>query len=155
MTEQERWVPICFSEFVPLKLVLDTPLIFTTLQHHARERCRIKVLSFFRQHVGLTCQLVTETCLHAYTQYPWDIIKQAHSLGLMNGAVPTDCGGPGLGVLDECIIAEELAYACTGIMTALVSNGLAVRLPESMYFYFVLLVYMHKMHTYLAKCLLS
>ena len=63
---------------------------------------------------------------HACTQYPWEIIKKAHSLGLMNGGVPADCGGPGLGILDECIIAEELAYACTGIMTALVANGLAV-----------------------------
>ena len=38
----------------------------------------------------------------------------------------THTGGLGLGVLDECIIGEELAYGCTGILTAIVANALAV-----------------------------
>lgn len=37
-------------------------------------------------------------------------------------------GGLGLGVFDGCVIAEELAYGCTGIMTALEANGLGVRI---------------------------
>ncbi len=44
----------------------------------------------------------------------------------MNPGVPPECGGLGLGILDDCIIAEELAYGCTGIMTAMSANGLAV-----------------------------
>lgn len=35
-------------------------------------------------------------------------------------------GGLGLGVLEECIIIDELAYGCTGIQVAMTGNGLAV-----------------------------
>jgi len=35
-------------------------------------------------------------------------------------------GGLGLGVLEECLIVEELSYACSGIQTAITANGLAV-----------------------------
>ncbi|CAH1366629.1 hypothetical protein MTP99_007941 [Tenebrio molitor] len=57
-------------------------------------------------------------------KYPWDIIKKAWSLGLMNGHIPEDLGGMGNSVFDGCLIAEELAYGCTGIMTALEASGL-------------------------------
>lgn len=36
-------------------------------------------------------------------------------------------GGLGNSVFDGCLIAEELAYGCTGIMTALEASGLGVR----------------------------
>lgn len=35
-------------------------------------------------------------------------------------------GGMGLGVFDGCTVAEELAYGCTGIMTAMEGSGLGV-----------------------------
>ena len=35
-------------------------------------------------------------------------------------------GGLGLGSLDGCIIGEELAYGCTGMMTAIEANNLAI-----------------------------
>lgn len=35
-------------------------------------------------------------------------------------------GGPALGVLDGCVVTEELAYGCTGIQTAIEANSLAV-----------------------------
>jgi len=57
-------------------------------------------------------------------EYPWDIIKKAHSLGLMNLHVPQEYGGMGMGTLDGCLITEKVAYGCTGIMTALEANGL-------------------------------
>uniref|UniRef100_A0A0A9ZCR3 Medium-chain specific acyl-CoA dehydrogenase, mitochondrial n=2 Tax=Lygus hesperus TaxID=30085 RepID=A0A0A9ZCR3_LYGHE len=57
-------------------------------------------------------------------KYPWEIIKKAHALGLMNGHIPQDIGGMGMGVFDGCLVAEELAYGCTGIMTALEASGL-------------------------------
>ncbi|XP_063966453.1 medium-chain specific acyl-CoA dehydrogenase, mitochondrial-like [Lytechinus pictus] len=52
-------------------------------------------------------------------EYPWEIIKKAWELGLMNTHIPQEIGGPGLGILDTCIITEELAYGCTGIQTAI------------------------------------
>jgi acyl-CoA dehydrogenase len=36
-------------------------------------------------------------------------------------------GGGGLGCVEGCIIAEELAYGCSGISTAINGSGLAVK----------------------------
>lgn len=58
-------------------------------------------------------------------EYPWDVIKQAHAVGLMNTHIPQEYGGLGLGTLDGCIIAEELSSFCSGMYTALEANGLA------------------------------
>ena len=58
-------------------------------------------------------------------EYPWEIIKKAHAVGLMNTHVPQEYGGLGLGTLDGCLIAEELASFCSGMYTALEANGLA------------------------------
>ena len=58
-------------------------------------------------------------------EYPHDILKQAWEIGLMNVHIPEQFGGLGLGALDGCITAEEIAYACTGIGTAIEANNLA------------------------------
>lgn len=59
-------------------------------------------------------------------EYPWPIIKKAWSLGLMNNHIPAELGGLELDVFTTCLTAEELAYGCTGIMTALEASGLGV-----------------------------
>lgn len=59
-------------------------------------------------------------------EYPWDIVKKAWSLGLMNNHIPQEFGGLGLDNFTTCLIAEELAYGCTGIMTALEASSLGV-----------------------------
>ena len=58
-------------------------------------------------------------------EYPHAVLKEAHKLGLMNTHVPGEYGGLGLGALDGILIAEELAWGCTGIGTAMEANGLA------------------------------
>jgi acyl-CoA dehydrogenase len=58
-------------------------------------------------------------------EYPWPIIKKAHTLGLSNLNIPEEYGGPGTSVLEECIVNEELAWGCSGIQTALMLNSLA------------------------------
>ncbi|XP_055376315.1 medium-chain specific acyl-CoA dehydrogenase, mitochondrial [Condylostylus longicornis] len=57
-------------------------------------------------------------------EYPWPVVKKAWELGLMNGHIPQDIGGLGLDVLTTCVMAEEIAYGCTGIMTAMEASGL-------------------------------
>lgn len=57
--------------------------------------------------------------------FPWDILKKAHSIGLLNGYVPEKFGGPGLSTLESCMIGEEFAYGCTGVLTAITGSGLA------------------------------
>ncbi|XP_067662803.1 medium-chain specific acyl-CoA dehydrogenase, mitochondrial-like [Haliotis asinina] len=57
-------------------------------------------------------------------EYPVDIIKKAWELGLMNTHIPHSCGGLGLGIMDACIVTEELAYGCTGVQTAIEANSL-------------------------------
>jgi acyl-CoA dehydrogenase len=43
-------------------------------------------------------------------EFPWDLAKKAHDLGLMNINVPTHYGGLGLGCFDTCLVTEEFAY---------------------------------------------
>jgi acyl-CoA dehydrogenase len=57
--------------------------------------------------------------------WPQDIIDKAWEIGLMNGHLPEEYGGPGLSYLDGAIIEEELAWGCSGISTTLSCNGLA------------------------------
>ncbi|EQC33082.1 acyl-CoA dehydrogenase [Saprolegnia diclina VS20] len=59
-------------------------------------------------------------------EYPKEIFDKAWELGLVNGHIPEKYGGMGLGSLDGCIIGEELAYGCTGMMTAIEANHLAL-----------------------------
>ena len=58
-------------------------------------------------------------------EYPWPIINKAREVGLVNLNIPEAYGGPGISVLDECIVGEELAWACSGIQTAMMLNQLA------------------------------
>src|SRR4030088_2679250 len=57
--------------------------------------------------------------------WPQEIIEKAWELGLMNGHLSSEYGGPGLGFLDGAIIEEEIAWGCSGIGTSLTCNGLA------------------------------
>jgi acyl-CoA dehydrogenase len=57
--------------------------------------------------------------------YPHDVFKAAWELGLVNAHIPVDCGGAGMGAIEGVVIAEEMAYGCSGMGTALEANGLA------------------------------
>lgn len=52
-------------------------------------------------------------------EFPWDLFKKAHSLGLANPHVPKYCGGLELELLTGCIMGEELSWACTGLSGAI------------------------------------
>ncbi len=59
-------------------------------------------------------------------RFPEEIYRKAHALGLMNLNVPAEYGGSGLGLLEQCLIVEELAYACGGMTTSIIANCLAL-----------------------------
>eukprot|EP00924_Labyrinthula_sp_SR-Ha-C_P000078 maker-scaffold_39-snap-gene-0.35-mRNA-1 protein AED:0.01 eAED:0.01 QI:730/1/1/1/1/0.66/3/246/410 len=58
-------------------------------------------------------------------EYPHEIFKKAWEVGLVNTHIEEEYGGLGLHCLDNVLIQEELAYACTGMMTAVEANSLA------------------------------
>lgn len=75
---------------------------------------------FTREHIIPVAKHHDETM-----EYPWEVIKKAHELGLVNTHIPEKFGGLGLGLMECSLITEELAFGCTGIQTAIEANGLA------------------------------
>ena len=59
--------------------------------------------------------------------YPWEVLEKAFQTGLMNTHIPEEFGGLALGAMDGLLIAEELAWGCSGIGTAIEANGLALQ----------------------------
>jgi len=58
-------------------------------------------------------------------EYPWPLIREAQEMGLTTMVVPEEYGGLGLSLFEEVLVAEELAWGCTGVSTAIGVNGLA------------------------------
>ncbi|GHF57298.1 acyl-CoA dehydrogenase [Deinococcus metalli] len=59
-------------------------------------------------------------------ELPWHVVEKAFEVGLLNVGIPEHAGGLGLGMLDECLIGEELAYGCMGIFTILMASELGI-----------------------------
>ncbi len=60
------------------------------------------------------------------SEFPFEVIKKAWELGIMNVTIPEKFGGLGLGVLDDVIVNEELGAGCLGIGTSIAVNTLAL-----------------------------
>jgi acyl-CoA dehydrogenase len=58
-------------------------------------------------------------------EFPMEIVRKGWDIGLMNTHIPEEYGGLGLGVMEGCLIGEEIAAACSGIGTAMEANQLA------------------------------
>ncbi len=58
--------------------------------------------------------------------FPLDVLEKAHQEGFFTPLVPREYGGLGLGVLDNCIISEELAAGCMGIYLSIFVSTLAL-----------------------------
>lgn len=58
-------------------------------------------------------------------EWPWEIFHKARQVGLVNLNIPEEYGGMAATSLEECVIAESMAYGCSGIQTALMLNQLA------------------------------
>jgi butyryl-CoA dehydrogenase len=57
-------------------------------------------------------------------EYPWDIIKLLAQSDLFAIFVPAEYGGTGGGVLDLCLVTEELSRACGGIAVCYAASAL-------------------------------
>lgn len=58
--------------------------------------------------------------------FPLDVLTKAHQEGFFTPLVPKKYGGQGMGVLDTCILYEELAAGCMGIYLSIFVNALAL-----------------------------
>lgn len=58
-------------------------------------------------------------------EFPHAVIAKAREAGLINTNIPTDYGGSGASLIEECLVCEELAWGCTGISTAILINNLS------------------------------
>ncbi len=60
------------------------------------------------------------------SRFPREVFEAAWELGLVNPTVPEEYGGAGMGEMENALIAEQLAYGCTGIQTSIMANTLAL-----------------------------
>lgn len=59
-------------------------------------------------------------------EVPWAVVEKLHQVGLLNAIIPEEYGGLGLGMIDEAIIGEELAWGCMGIYTVPMASDLGI-----------------------------
>jgi butyryl-CoA dehydrogenase len=57
-------------------------------------------------------------------EYPWSVINAMKEAELMGLWIPKDYGGAGAGLLNLCIVVEEISRACGGIGCTYVVNAL-------------------------------
>jgi acyl-CoA dehydrogenase len=60
------------------------------------------------------------------SRFPMDVFKQGWEIGLVNIPCPVEYGGSGMGLIENTLVVEELAYGCTGIETSFLANTLAL-----------------------------
>lgn len=57
-------------------------------------------------------------------EFPLPVIKKAWEENLLNLGIPQKYGGPGYGLVNSCIVVEEISSACPGIATSVFDNNL-------------------------------
>jgi butyryl-CoA dehydrogenase len=57
-------------------------------------------------------------------EYPWEIKEAICAAGLMGMWIPQEHGGAGAGILDLCVVVEELSRACGGVGVLYAVNAL-------------------------------
>lgn len=57
---------------------------------------------------------------------PVDILREAFDAGISTGDIPEAYGGRGQGMVEGCLVTEEIAAACPGIATSLFDNSLGL-----------------------------
>jgi len=76
------------------------------------------------RHVAETAVRPVAAELDRSGEYPWSVIEALRENDLMGIWIPKDYGGHGAGVLDLCVVVEELSKACGGVGVAYAVNAL-------------------------------
>src|SRR5689334_14951674 len=76
------------------------------------------------RHVAETAVRPVAAELDRSGEYPWSVIDALRASGLMGIWIPKEYGGQGAGVLDLCLVVEELSRACGGVGVAYAVNAL-------------------------------
>ena len=92
---------------------MDELLDKTNLDY--RERAR---------HIADTVVRPIAAELDRENKYPWPVIEALKKADLMGVWIPREYGGSGGGVLNLCIVVEELSKACGGVGVAYAVNAL-------------------------------
>ncbi|NDY70704.1 acyl-CoA dehydrogenase [Desulfobacter hydrogenophilus] len=58
---------------------------------------------------------------------PVHILKGAFTQGLSHSDIPVAYGGKGFGIIEGCVISEEISAACPGIATSIFDNSLGMK----------------------------
>jgi len=76
------------------------------------------------RHVAETAVRPVAAELDRTGDYPWSVVAALREAGLMGLWIPEQYGGGGAGVLDLCVVVEELSRACGGVGVAYAVNAL-------------------------------
>ena len=76
------------------------------------------------RHIADTVVRPIAAQLDRDSAYPWPVIDALRKDGLMGVWIPKEYGGLGAGILNLCIVVEELSKACGGVGVAYAVNAL-------------------------------
>lgn len=62
-------------------------------------------------------------------EFPMEIFRKLHEVGLLTVGVPDEYGGPGLDAISQAIVCEEISYGCAGVATSLLGSSLLAANP--------------------------
>ena len=83
-----------------------------------------KMIQDLARKVALEKMLPVRAELDEKEEFPWEIVKISAEAGLMGVSMPEEYEGFGGGILEYCLVAEELSRVCLGIATSVVASGL-------------------------------
>jgi alkylation response protein AidB-like acyl-CoA dehydrogenase len=68
--------------------------------------------------------LPVRAALDEAEEFPWEIMKILADAGLFGVYIPEEYGGLGGGLLDLCLVVEELSRVCSGVAVSYAASGL-------------------------------
>jgi alkylation response protein AidB-like acyl-CoA dehydrogenase len=83
-----------------------------------------KMIQNLAKKVAEEKMLLVRAELDEREEFPWEIVRISAEAGLMGVSMPEEYEGFGGGILEYCLVAEELSRVCLGIATSVVASGL-------------------------------